>query len=98
MLRLLAFFKQYIRRAGIHPRRAYYARPTAVSFELTDLSRIGSLHCGHAKSAAWSAALSATRKEERKNEKEEGILFINRPICFRTGCDLLYGYIITVKY
>ena len=30
----------------------------------------------NAKSAAWSAALSATRKEERKNEKEEGIKFI----------------------
>ena len=32
------------------------------------------------------AALSATRKEERKNEKEEGIYFINRPVTFRTGC------------
>ena len=51
-----------------------------------------------AKSAAYSAALSATIKEERKNEKEEGIYFINRPICFRTGCDLLYGFIIAGNY
>jgi hypothetical protein len=35
---------------------------------------------GNAKSAACSAALFATRKEERKNEKEEVIYFIYSPV------------------
>ena len=50
-----------------------------------------------AKSAACSAALSATRKEERKNEKEEVIYFIYSPVVRACSSLNLYGFIIPIK-
>ena len=59
-----------------------------------------SAHADNAKTAAYSAAVSATRKEERKNEKEEvnQIYVIARSVIRACVCLNLYGIIIPINY